>query len=144
MSEDKRDGAKLVAKRKKEKSKKPEFRRQESWRHKRLKERWRRPRGIDNKIRRKVKGWPSAPNSGYRGPKVSRGLHPSGFKEVRVFNVDDLSQVNPDIEAARIAHTVGGRKRIEIISRAKEMGIRVLNPREFKELEEPLPETEES
>ena len=144
MSEEKQDGQKLVAKREKEKRKKPKFRRQESWRYKRLKERWRRPRGLDNKIRRKVKGWPSAPNSGYRGPRVSRGLHPSGFKEVRVFNVDDLNEVNPDLEAARIAHTVGARKRIEIISRAKEMGIHVLNPREFKELEEPLPEAEES
>ena len=144
MSEEKQAGRTLVAKREQKKSKNPKFRRQESWRYKRLKERWRRPRGLDNKVRRKVKGWPSAPNSGYRGPKISRGLHPSGLKEVRVFNVDDLDQVNPDIEAARIAHTVGGRKRIEIISRAKEMGIRVLNPREFRELEEPLQETEES
>jgi len=144
LNEEKRDTRTLIAKREKEKRKKPEFRRQESWRYKRLKERWRRPRGLDNKVRRKVKGWPSAPASGYRGPRSSRGLHPSGLKEVRVFNVDDLNGVKPDLEAARIAHTVGGRKRIEIITRAKEMGIHVLNPREFKELEEPLPEPEES
>jgi len=138
------DGKILVARREKQKRKKPKFRRQESWRYKRLKERWRRPRGLDNKIRRKVKGWPSAPSVGYRGLKISRGLHPSGFKEVRVFNVDDLNKVNPDIEAVRIAHTVGVRKRIEIINRAKEMGVHVLNPREFKELEEPITEKEEA
>ncbi len=144
MNEEKQDGETLVAKREKEKRKKPKFRRQESWRYKRLKETWRRPRGLDNKVRRKVKGWPPAPSSGYRGPKESRGLHPSGFREVRVFNVDDLYGVDPDLEAVRIAHTVGGRKRIEIVNRAKEMGIHILNPREFKELEEPLPELEES
>lgn len=143
MNEEKQGRETLVAKREKEKRKKPTFRRQESWRYKRLKETWRRPRGLDNKVRRKVKGWPQAPSSGYRGPKESRGLHPSGFREVRVFNVDDLSGVDPDLEAVRIAHTVGGRKRIEIVNRAKEMGIHILNPREFKELEEPLPELEE-
>ncbi len=143
MNEEKQDGETLVARREKEKRKKPKFRRQESWRYKRLKETWRRPRGLDNKVRRKVKGWPPAPSSGYRGPKESRGLHPSGFREVRVFNVDDLYGVDPDLEAVRIAHTVGGRKRIEIVNRAKEMGIHILNPREFKELEEPLPELEE-
>jgi large subunit ribosomal protein L32e len=143
LKEEKEDRENLVAEREREKRKKPKFRRQESWRYKRLKEEWRRPRGIDNKVRRKVKGWPSSPNSGYRGPKISRGLHPSSFKEVRVFNVDDLSKVDPDSEAIRIAHTVGARKRIEIVDRAKEMGIHILNPREFKELEEPITEKEE-
>jgi large subunit ribosomal protein L32e len=143
LNEENKDRGRLVAKRKIEKSKKPKFRRQESWRYKRLKEEWRKPKGLDNKIRRKVKGWPSSPNSGYRGPKISRGLHPSAFKEVRVFNADNLSKVDPNLEAIRIAHTVGARKRIEIVSRAKEMGIHILNPKEFKELEEPITEKEE-
>jgi len=142
MSGEKEERKKLVAKRKKEKQKKPEFIRQESWRYKRLKENWRRPRGLDNKMRRRVKGWPSSPTTGYRGPKESRGLHPSAFREVLIFNLDDLSKVNPEIEAIRIASSVGDRKRVELIKEARERGIHVLNPREFKELEEPV--TEES
>jgi len=130
------DKEKVAAMGEKAKRKRPKFRRQESWRYKRIKENWRRPRGLDSKMRKKVKGWPSSPNAGYRGPKVARGLHPSAFKEVRVFNVDDLSDVNPEREAVRIAHTVGSRKRIEIVNRARELGIHVINPREFKELEE--------
>jgi large subunit ribosomal protein L32e len=140
MSGDIEANKKLVAKRKKEKSKKPEFVRQESWRYKRLKENWRRPKGLDNKMRKKVKGWPACPNVGYRGPKESRGLHPSAFREVRVFNLDDLNRVNPEVEAIRIASTVGNRKRAEIIREAKERGIHILNPREFAELEEPIAE----
>ena len=142
MNGEKRDTEMAIAKRGKEKAKKPKFRRQESWRYRRLKERWRRPRGLDNKIRRKIKGWPAAPNSGYRGPRFARGLHPSGLREIRIFSVDELYAVNPELEAARIPHTVGGRKKTEIITRAREMGIRILNPREFKELEESVSELE--
>jgi len=138
MSGDVEARKKLVAKRDKEKQKKPKFVRQESWRYKRLKENWRRPRGLDNKVRKKVKGWPASPNVGYRGPKESRGLHPSAFKEVRVFNLDDLNKINPELEAIRIASCVGNRKRAEIIRVARERGIHILNPREFKELEEPV------
>ena len=144
MTEQKQNTATLVEKRQKEKSKNPKFRRQESWRYKRVKENWRKPCGIDNKMRKKVKGWPSSPGAGYRGPKVSRGLHPSGRIEVRVNNIDDLGKVKPDLEVVKIAHTVGARKRIEILNKAKEMGIRVLNPREFRELKEPAAEKKES
>jgi len=140
MREDIEARKRLVAKRRKEKQRKPKFARQESWRYKRLKENWRRPRGLDNKMRKRVKGWPSCPGKGYRGPKEARGLHPSAFREVRVFNLDDLSKVNPELEAIRIASSVGSKKRAEIINEARERGIHVLNPREFRELEEPIAE----
>jgi len=124
------------------KSKKPKFRRQESWRYKRLKEGWRRPCGIDSKMRKKVKGWPKSAQVGYRGPKEARGLHPSGYLEVLVQNVDDLDQIDPKTQAARIAHRVGARKRVEISARAKERGIYLLNPKEVEELKEEVEEEE--
>ena len=49
--------------------KKPKFRRQESWRYKRVTDRWRKPHGIDSKMRKKIKGWPASPTTGYRSPK---------------------------------------------------------------------------
>jgi len=109
-------------------SRRPEFVRQESWRYKRLKPSWRKPKGIDSKMRLRVKGWPKIVKVGYRGPAAVRGLHPSGFRDVLVYNVSDLERLNPETDAARIAHTVGAKKRMEILAKAKELGIKVLNP----------------
>jgi len=113
--------------------KKPKFRRQESWRYKRVTNKWRRPHGIDSKMRKKVKGWPTSPTTGYRSPKNTRGLHPSGFAETRVQSVADLGGIDPELQAIRIARTVGGRKRVEIMALAEEKGIHVLNPRRLRE-----------
>jgi large subunit ribosomal protein L32e len=115
------------------KNKKPKFRRQESWRYKRVTDRWRRPHGIDSKMRKKVKGWPASPTVGYQSPKATRGLHPSGYVETRVFNVEDLAGIDPEIQAVRVAHTVGAKKRFEIIATAEEKGIHVLNSRKTRE-----------
>ena len=115
--------------RKRAKQNKPSFVRPESWRYIRLGESWRRPRGLDHKVRRKIKGWPPGVSVGYKGPKIARYLHPSGYREVIVNNVDEVSRVNPKTHAARIAHTVGKRKRLLIIKEAKIRNVYVLNSR---------------
>ena len=136
MSPSAQETARLLKLRERMKRKRPRFVRQESWRYVRVKENWRRPRGIDSKMRLKVKGWPRCPEVGYRGPRAVRGLHPSGFEEVLVHNVEELQKVDPERQAVRIAHTVGGRKRAEIIAEAERLGITVLNPRGVIVIEE--------
>jgi large subunit ribosomal protein L32e len=125
---------KAVKLRERVKRNKPKFVRQESWRFKRLKENWRRPRGLDNKMRRKIKGWPPTVNTGYRGPKVSRGLHPSGYREVLVFNLKELKGIDPKTQAIKIAHAVGNRKRAKILVEARKKKITILNLKEVKEV----------
>jgi large subunit ribosomal protein L32e len=138
---------KALKARKRAKKKKPNFVRPESWRYMKLKESWRRPRGLDHKVRRKIKGWPPGVSVGYKGPKAARGLHPSGYREVLVHNAQEISKIDPKTEAARIAHRVGKKKRVEIIAEAKKRKVTILNvtlaqePAETKEV--PPEETEE-
>jgi large subunit ribosomal protein L32e len=122
------------------KKSKPAFVRAESWRFDRFSESWRRPRGLDNKIRRKIKGWPPGPSAGYMGPKVARGLHPSGYEEVLVHNVNEVTKIVPETQAVRIAHTVGQKKRMQIIAEAKKLNLFILN---FKEAKVPAKEEAE-
>ncbi len=107
---------------------KPQFNRQDHHKKKRVPTAWRRPRGNLSKQRRGIKGKGDTVEAGYRTPTAVRGLHPSGFEEVRVHNVDDLAGVDGDTEAVRIAASVGARKRERIEETAEDRGIRVLNP----------------
>lgn len=108
--------------------KKPRFLRQSAKAYKRLGEKWRRPRGMHSKLRRKEKSKGKMPSPGYGAPKSLRYLHPSGYKEVLIHNVKELEKVNPEKEAIKIAHTIGRKKREEILKKAEELKIKVLNP----------------
>ena len=103
------------------------FLRQEWFRFPRLGEKWRRPRGMHSKMRRHIQYRPNVVSIGYRGPAKVRGLHPSGFEEVMVFNPDQLVKVDPKVQAVRVGSSVGFKKRQAIEQKADELGIRVLN-----------------
>jgi len=107
--------------------KRPAFKRQEWFRYSKLGEGWRKPKGIHSKMKRKLKRRPPVVVIGYRGPRSVRGLHPSGFEEVHVQNINELEGIDPKKQAVRIGGTVGTKKRIMIEDRAEELGIRVLN-----------------
>lgn len=106
----------------------PSFKRQQHYQYKKLKNVWRAPKGLRGKQRREKGYRPDRVKVGYGTPESVRGLHPSGFEEVLVHNVDDLEAIDPTRQAARIGGTVGGRKREAIETRAEELEIRVLNP----------------
>ncbi len=105
----------------------PAFKRQEWFRYSKLGEKWRKPKGIHSKMKRQLKRRPPMVDIGFRGPVAARDLHPSGFEEVMVYNVDGLEGIDPKKQAVRIGGTVGTKKRIAIEDRADELGIRVLN-----------------
>lgn len=114
--------------RKRQKSKKPAFRRADGHKKKKLDCNWRRPRGLQGKLRKGIATKGAIAQVGYGSPRAVRGLHPSGFEEVMVRNPDDLQSIDPSYQVARIARTVGVRKRMMIEEIATEREIRILNP----------------
>ena len=118
----------LLKVRKKQKSKKPNFVQTDQHKKKRLKNYWRRPKGLHNKKRRYILGKGKMARVGFGSPVAVKGLHPSGFQDVLMSRVQDLDELDPGTQAVRIARTVGQRKRMEIVNKARSLGLKILNP----------------
>jgi len=85
----------------------------------RKKQVWRRPTGRDNKMRAKRKGYPAIVSIGY---KKSKKL---GKKMVVVMNLKDLGEIKKN--EIVIIGSMGKRKKIEILQKAKEKKISIQN-----------------
>ena len=107
--------------------KKPKFLRQLKESVKRLKGKWRKPKGHQSKMRKHKKGKRRVVRIGWGAPKCLKFKHPSGYYEVLIRNLKDLEKVDPKTQAIRIARTIGKRKKELIIQKAKELGIKILN-----------------
>jgi large subunit ribosomal protein L32e len=89
---------------------------------KRVKARWRKQRGIDNKKREKMDFMGAEPTIGYRNPESLRGVRRSGRRLVLVHNVDELRRlIAGDVSGIEvtIAGGVSVRKRIAMTELAK-------------------------
>lgn len=69
------------------------------------------------------------PKIGYGSDKKTRHLLPNGFYKFRVHNVSDLELLlmHNRKYCAEIAHNVSRKKRIEIVQRAEELNVKVVN-----------------
>ena len=124
------------------KSSKPEFKRQESWRYKRLAENWRRPRGVTSKMRKEESGFPAKVKVGYGTTRSLRGRHPRGLIDQLISRESDLEALDPKVHIVRVSGRVGERKRIAIIAKAKDRNFHIANP--GKEESRPKTETTKS
>ena len=94
-----------------------------------VKKSWRRPKGIDGRCRRQMKGLPKLPKIGYGTAKAQRHLLPNGLLKFVVANVKDLEllMMHNRTYAAEIAHSVSSQKRKAIVERAEQLNIKVTN-----------------
>lgn len=112
-------------------------RRHQSDRYHSVKESWRKPKGIDNRVRRRFKGQLPMPSIGYGSNKKvcappitkyrstltrsyqTRHSLPNGFKKFLVSNVRELELLlmHNKTFAAEIAHNVSSRNRTIILER---------------------------
>ncbi|ORY59884.1 ribosomal protein L32e [Leucosporidium creatinivorum] len=97
------------------------FKRHQSDRYHGVKEAWRKPKGIDNRVRRRFKGQLPMPKIGYGSNAKTRHVLPNGYKRFLVNNARDveLLLMHNGSFAAEIAHGVSSRKRIEIVEKAR-------------------------
>merc|ERR1712062_915367 len=81
---------------------------------------WRKPKGIDSRVRRRFKGQYLMPSIGYGSNKRTKHMCPDGFRKFVVHNVKDVDTLLmlKGSYAAEIAHNVSARKRKDIVDRA--------------------------
>ncbi len=95
------------------------FKRSEQDRFKRLKEKWKKPRGIHNKMRESKKG--IKPKIGYKKPEKE--------EPKRISNLNQLK--NLGVNKIIISATVGKKKWLEMEKLCREKKLKILNTRKL-------------
>lgn len=103
---------------------------------------WRRPKGRHSKVRLKRRGYAKMPSIGYQKPAELKGLV-KGLRAIRVSSIEQLEAVKPG-QGVIIAR-LGAKKKIELLKRALELQLPILNLNAKKWLEqhEKKPKAEE-
>jgi len=115
----------LLTNRNKMKAKKPRFQRQDANIFKQFRGKWRKPKGIHSKLRRGFKGHGGFPSIGYSSPAAAKGLTRKGFVPFIVFNLNDLEKIDNKLHVVVLAHSVGTKKRIELLKKIKEKKLHI-------------------
>jgi len=108
------------------KKRKPKFLRQDGHKKLKLGNKWRRPRGIDNKLRLGLRGYRRMISPGFKSPRLVRGTSRDGLRMVTVHTAAEVAVLKPG-ETAVIGSTVGKRSRLDIAKIAVEKNIQILN-----------------
>merc|ERR1712099_84540 len=86
---------------------------------------WRKPKGIDSRVRRRFKGQFLMPSIGYGSNKNTRHMMPDGFLKFVVHNVAELELLM--MQNKKYAADVSAKKRKVIVERAQQLNIKVTN-----------------
>ncbi|MEA3414300.1 MAG: eL32 family ribosomal protein [Nanoarchaeota archaeon] len=85
---------------------------------------WKKPKGRDNKMREKRKGYPAVVSIGYGSDKKIKNK----FEEkevIKIMNAGDLEKIQKN--QIGLIGSVGKKKKLEIAKKAKEMKIKLRN-----------------
>jgi len=107
----------LLAERRRLNANRPSFHRYMSIQRIALDSSWRRPRGLQNKLRRGLKDKGTKVNVGFGGPALVRYLNRKGYPEIRVESNTDLMaclELDPKCNVSVVAGLVGLRRTIVI------------------------------
>lgn len=117
------------------KKRKPTYKRVQAHQFAKLRNdtKWRKPKGMGNKVRRNRRGKPSMPEVGFKSPKLVRGLNKAGLSEIIVNNLSDLTKINSKTQVAVIGSTVGSRKKLDILNKAKELKLNISNVKSIED-----------
>jgi large subunit ribosomal protein L32e len=120
----------LLELRRKLKAKKPNFRRADAHKKAKLGNAYRKPKGLQNKMRLSKKGYRKTIKVGYGSPRQVKDLTRDGLRQIRVCSMKDLLTVNPKTDGAELSRTLGMKKKLVLIAKALELKIKILNVKE--------------
>ncbi|XP_063488458.1 large ribosomal subunit protein eL32-like [Symphalangus syndactylus] len=94
-----------------------------------IKHNWWKPRGLDNRVRRRLTGRISMPNIAYGSNKKTKHMLPSGFRKFLVHNIKELKVLLMCHRSycAEITHKVSSKNNKSIVEKATQPAIRVTN-----------------
>ena len=97
-----------------------------------MKGKWRRPHGLQSKIREKRKGHINPPSTGYGSPRAVYGLDMAGRAPLVVSNAQELQKATKE-HVVIIARSVGMKKRVALVEAAIKKGLvlSIKNPSAF-------------
>lgn len=114
---------KKIAKRKK----KTAFVRHDSHKKPGISPAWRRPKGLQNKVRLGLRGYRIKPGSGYRTALSERYKCESGKDIVKITSINSLEGLDPKRYILMIQGNMGDRKLSQLLPEVKKRGFHLLN-----------------
>lgn len=109
------------------KKRQPKFIRQDAHKHKRVKQVWRKPKGLHSKMKDSRKGYRAKLQEGYHTPKAVRGLDKHGLKPTLVATMKELESLDAKTHSVILRGGLGGRKRLAIIEEAHKRKFTITN-----------------
>ena len=121
--------------------KRPKFQKSDAHKKVRVSFKYKKPRGLQNKVRLNKRGYRIKVKKGFRSPKEVRNLDRSGLISVLVSRIQELSTLDKKTSGIIISGRVGDKNRLLIIEEANKLGLSILNldaEKKSKEIKESL------